>query len=119
MECEIVSIHDDRVKEAQDQLIDETTAAGLTEIFQALADPSRVRIISALMIGELCVCDLSVLTGMSQSAVSHQLRTLRNLHLVKNRKDGRVVYYAIDDDHVHELFHLGLEHYQHQQGQIL
>jgi DNA-binding transcriptional ArsR family regulator len=116
MECEVITIHEDRIKEAQSQLIDETSAAGLTEIFQALADPSRVRLISGLMSGELCVCDLAVLTGMSQSAVSHQLRLLRNLHLVKNHKEGRVVYYSIDDDHVHELFHLGLKHYLHQQN---
>jgi ArsR family transcriptional regulator, lead/cadmium/zinc/bismuth-responsive transcriptional repressor len=111
--CEITYIHEDRVEEARQHLMDEKTAMGLAETFQALADPSRVRLISALTEGELCVCDLASLVGMSQSAVSHQLRILRNLHLVKARKEGRIVYYTLDDDHIHDLFLRGLEHYRH------
>ena len=103
----------ERVGAAQNSLVDEPTAAGLAETFQALADPTRVRLISALMEGELCVIDLAVLLGMTQSAISHQLRLLRNLHLVKYRKEGRVVYYALDDDHIRDLFQRGLEHYTH------
>ncbi len=99
--------------EGQQSLIDDATAAGLAETFQALADPSRVRLISALLDGELCVYDLAELLGMSQSAVSHQLRLLRNLHLVKNRKAGRTVYYSLDDEHIRDLFQRGLEHYNH------
>ncbi len=113
MECEINFIHEDCVHAAQEQMVDETTAAGLAEVFQALSDPNRVRLISALMEGELCVCDVAAVLGMTQSAVSHQLRLLRNLHLVKNRKDGRVVFYSIDDDHIRDLFQRGLEHYKH------
>jgi len=113
MECEINFIHEDGVHAAQEQMVDETTAAGLAEVFQALSDPNRVRLISALMEGELCVCDVAAVLGMTQSAVSHQLRLLRNLHLVKNRKDGRVVFYSIDDDHIRDLFQRGLEHYKH------
>lgn len=116
-DCEITLIHEDRVEEARGQLIDDHTAAGLAETFQALADPSRLRMISALLNGELCVCDLAALLGMSQSAVSHQLRLLRNLHLVKNRKEGRVVYYALDDDHIRDLFQRGREHYSHQHSE--
>lgn len=95
------------------QVVDEITAAGLAETFQALSDPNRVRMISALLEGELCVYDLALLLGMTQSAVSHQLRLLRNLHLVKYRKEGRTVYYSLDDDHIRDLFSRGLEHYQH------
>ena len=102
-----------RALENQQNLIDDATAAGLAETFQALADPSRVRLISALLDGEMCVYDLAALLDMSQSAVSHQLRLLRNLHLVKNRKEGRTVFYSLDDDHIRDLFQRGLEHYNH------
>ncbi len=102
-----------QARENQAHLVDEATAAGLAETFQALADPSRVRLISALIAGELCVLDLAALLGMSQSAVSHQLRLLRNLHLVKNRKVGRTVFYSLDDEHIRDLFQRGLEHYRH------
>jgi ArsR family transcriptional regulator len=112
--CEIRILHEDAIHEAQSCLVDDETAAGLAETFQALSDPNRVRMISALIDRELCVCDLAALLGMSQSAVSHQLRLLRNLHLVKYRKEGRVVYYAIDDDHIRDLFQRGLEHFHHQ-----
>lgn len=106
-------LHEGQVREAERQLVDEITAAGLAETFQALSDPNRVRMISALLDGELCVFDLALLLGMTQSAVSHQLRLLRNLHLVKYRKEGRTVYYALDDEHIRDLFSRGLEHYQH------
>lgn len=95
------------------QPVDDATAAGLAETFQALADPSRVRLISTLMEGPLCVSELAACVGMTQSAVSHQLRILRSLHLVRTRKAGRTVYYALDDDHIRDLFQRGLEHYRH------
>ena len=106
-------LYETRARENQQKLVDDVTAAGLAETFQALADPSRVRLISALLEGELCVYDLAALLGMSQSAVSHQLRLLRNLHLVKNRKAGRTVFYSLDDDHIRDLFQRGLEHFRH------
>lgn len=103
----------DDPREPQQWVVDDQTAAGLAETFQALADPTRVRIISALMDTELCVYDLARLVGMSQSAVSHQLRILRSLGLVKFRKEGRTVHYSLDDDHIRDLFQRGLEHYNH------
>jgi len=106
-------IHEDQVTLAQQQLVDELTAARLAETFQALADPTRIRLISALMETELCVCDLSAVLGMSQSAVSHQLRSLRDLRLVKHRKQGRIVYYALDDQHIRDLFQRGRDHVVH------
>lgn len=106
-------LYEERARQSQAYLVDETTAAGLAETFQALADPTRVRLISALIDGELCVYDLASLLGMSQSAISHQLRMLRTLHLVKYRKSGRTVFYMLDDEHIRDLFQRGLEHYQH------
>jgi len=93
--------------------IDMASATRLAETFKALGDPSRVRIIAALCAGEMCVSELANLLELSQSAVSHQLRVLRNLHLVRTRKDGRQVYYALDDDHVLTLFSQGLDHVAH------
>jgi len=102
-----------RVREVQEQLIDGLTATRLARTFKALSDPTRVRIISALSCNELCVHELAACLGMSQSAVSHQLRTLRRMRLVRFHKEGRHVYYALDDEHIHDLFRQGLEHVEH------
>ena len=114
--CEINVIHEPMVRQAQEQMLDEPTAARLAELFQALADLTRVRILSALLVGELCVCDLAATLAMSQSAISHQLRTLRQLRLVKRRKMGQMVYYSLDDEHVAALFGQGLDHVRHPPG---
>ena len=111
--CEVTLIHEDQVRAALAVMIDSPTASGVADIFQALGDPTRLKLISALTAAELCVCDLAATLGMTQSAVSHQLRLLRALGVVKNRKEGRVVYYSLDDDHIHDLFRRGVEHYQH------
>jgi DNA-binding transcriptional ArsR family regulator len=93
--------------------LDEVTAQYLAEFFSALSDPSRVRIIAALAQGEQNVGTLAEIVGISESAVSHQLRGLRQMRLVRARKDGRQVFYSLDDEHVTELFQRGLEHIQH------
>jgi len=111
--CESTDVDEARVREAQEQLIDGLTATRLARTFKALSDPTRVRIISALSHNELCVHELAACLGMSQSAISHQLHTLREMRLVRFRKEGRHVYYALDDEHIHDLFHLGLEHVEH------
>ncbi|HPH96990.1 MAG TPA: metalloregulator ArsR/SmtB family transcription factor [Anaerolineaceae bacterium] len=111
--CEENIIHPDRVKAGQDTLLDGFTATRLADTFQALADPTRLRLISALLETELCVCDLAAVLGMTQSAVSHQLRLLRSLHIVRHRKEGRIVYYTLDDAHVRDLLQRGLEHISH------
>ena len=95
------------------QLIDGLTATHLAHTFQALSDPTRVRLISALTEAELCVCDLAAVLGMSQSAISHQLRSLRDLRLVKSRRVGREIFYTLDDNHILELYELGMKHIQH------
>lgn len=111
--CAIAVIDEDGVRRAEAHLVDGLTATRMAETFKALSDPTRVRIISALAQTELCVCDLACTLGMSQSAVSHQLRTLRELHLVKNRREGRQVYYSLDDEHIHSLFLQGMDHVRH------
>ena len=111
--CAETYIHEDRVQAALPFLLEDVTAMRLAETFKALSDPSRVRIVSLLAQAELCVGDLAAALAMSQSAVSHQLRTLRDLHLVRWRREGRQIYYTLDDEHVADLFRRGLEHVAH------
>ncbi len=106
-------VDSDKARQANTYMIDESAATRLAELFKALADPSRVRIICALAHTELCVHDLVAVLGISQSAVSHQLRSLREMGLVRYRKEGRHVYYQLDDEHIHDLFRRGLEHVEH------
>lgn len=94
-------------------LLRENTSTHLAELFSALSDPTRLRIISVLLEGEKNVGDIAAQLVMTESAVSHQLRGLRQLRLVRSRKEGRQVYYALDDDHVAKLYRLGLEHVEH------
>jgi len=92
----------------------DASAAALAETFKVLGDTSRVRILDALTRSELCVQDLAACVGMSESAVSHQLRLLRGMRLVRPRRDGRLMYYALDDQHIVGLFVMGLEHVEEQ-----
>ena len=101
------------MSQVRNDLLRKDAAAQLAELFKTLGDPNRLRIISVLMHHELCVHDIIALVGLSQSAVSHQLRVLRQMHLVRTRKEGRHVYYALDDGHVRDLFRLSLEHISH------
>ena len=93
--------------------LDERTAAHLAEIFSALSDPSRIRIISALMSGEMNVGSLAEMVGISESAISHHLRGLRQMRIVRARKEGRQVFYALEDEHIADLYQRGLEHVLH------
>lgn len=112
-QCADSYLSEDRVQDALPHLLEDGTAVRLAETFKALSDPTRVRIVSLLAAAELCVCDLAAALGMSQSAVSHQLRTLRDLRLVRWRREGRKIFYALDDEHVADLFRRGLEHVAH------
>src|SRR5438034_2027059 len=96
----------------QDRLLDDRSAAALAETFKVLGDPTRVRILDALARAEVAVCDLADVLGLTQSAVSHQLRLLRSMRLVRSRREGRHIFYAVDDDHIARLFKQGLEHVQ-------
>jgi DNA-binding transcriptional ArsR family regulator len=100
----------DRVERARAALHPEPTVSRLAETFRILGDPTRVRIVLALSAEELCVCDLASLLGNSVSAVSHQLRKLRDLRLVRIRRDGRRSYYRLDDEHIESLIGEGLRH---------
>ena len=82
----------------------------LAELFKVFGDTTRVKILCALFESEMCVCDISALLGMTQSAISHQLRVLKSAKLIKNRKEGKVVYYSLADDHVKHIFDQGLSH---------
>lgn len=94
-------------------MITEPAAAGMADLFKALGDPTRVKLIYAMLNKELCVHDLSVLLEMGQSAISHQLRYLRNLRIVKRRKAGKTVFYSLDDDHIEQIFVQTLQHLKH------
>ena len=92
--------------------LDADSIEGLTEIFRVLGDPTRVRILDALSRAELCVGELASQLGLTESAISHQLRLLRNTRIVRTRRDGRMIFYALDDKHVLTLFRQGLRHVQ-------
>jgi DNA-binding transcriptional ArsR family regulator len=108
--CDVIRIDLPRVRRLRASLVGGESVTGLAEIFRALGDPTRVRILDALSHEELCVCDLAAVLSLSQSAVSHQLRLLRSLRLVKARREGRMVFYALDDRHVVDLLQQGLRH---------
>ena len=111
--CEIVFTDEKAVAYVRKRLWDESKTHRIAEMFKALADPTRIRVIEALSIRELCVCDLANLLGMTQSAISHQLRILRQSGVLKYRKEGRIVYYSLDDEHVSGLLNSVSSHVSH------
>jgi DNA-binding transcriptional ArsR family regulator len=112
--CSIDYVHETLVRKTREAMLSPKKAEELATLFNAMGDPSRVKILYALSKQELCVCDLQRLLDMSQSAVSHQLRLLRDLRLVKYRRQGRMVFYSLDDEHIHRLFAEGLNHIEHE-----
>ena len=108
--CECNIIHEDVVERVRRQMPDETPVYEVSELFKVFGDSTRSRIICALRLEEMCVCDLAALLNMTQSAISHQLRILRSSRLVKSRKQGRMVYYSLDDAHIGEIFSLAFTH---------
>lgn len=114
--CDVVCLHPEVVRAARAALLPLDEARDLAGFFGVLADPTRLRIVQALAGRELCVCDLAATLGMRQSTVSHQLRLLRALRVVRFRKEGRVAYYALDDAHVAGLLGQGLDHIREQAG---
>lgn len=102
-DCETDAIHPSAVMAARRSLGDAPPASDVATLFAVLGDPTRVRVLTALAAGELCVCDLAAATGVNRSTVSHQLRVLRGHRLVRRRRQGKIVYYALDDDHVVQL----------------
>lgn len=108
--CECSIVHKALIEEVRQKLPKEEILYDLAELFKVFGDTTRVKIISVLFEAELCVCDIAELLGMSASAISHQLRVLRQARLVKYRKEGKVVFYALNDEHVKLIFDQGLEH---------
>jgi DNA-binding transcriptional ArsR family regulator len=112
--CSCCEIHEDFINCVKENMLDENKFLKLAELFKVLGDFTRIKIIYALSKKELCVCDIAEVLQMSQSSISHQLRTLRSFRLVKYRKEGKGVYYSLDDEHISELFNSGLEHIEHE-----
>jgi ArsR family transcriptional regulator len=108
--CDCTVIHEDVISSVREKMPEEELLLELANTFKVFGDPTRVRILSALLHSEMCVCDIAALLGMTKSAISHQLRSLRQTKLVKYRRDGKVVYYSLDDEHVELIFEQGLAH---------
>ena len=108
--CGYLCVHEELVAQVQSALPDDDTLSRLTDLFKAFADGTRIRILYVLFEAEVCVCDLARLLGMTQSAVSHQLRILKQARLIKSRRDGKTVFYSLADNHVATLLRQGTEH---------
>jgi DNA-binding transcriptional ArsR family regulator len=108
--CERRIIHEDRLAAARRQVSRYPDIEAMSDLFKAIGDPGRLQIVLALDSEEMCVCDLAALLGVSESAASHQIRILRTMNLVKNRREGQVLYYRLVDDHVMELARVAQEH---------
>ena len=116
--CDIFCIHPEKVERVKPGMLQPVTVQRMAATFKVLGDPTRIRILDALSREELCVCDLALLLGTSSSAISHQLRGLRDARLVKYRKEGKMAFYSLDDNHVLTLFEQGLEHVGHTAGEL-
>lgn len=108
--CEVNIIHQDKVDEVKKIMPEDGLIYDLAELFKVFGDTTRIKIICALFESEMCVCDLSCLLNMTQSAISHQLRVLKSARLVKFRREGKVVYYSLDDEHIKHIYDAGLNH---------
>ena len=108
--CNCSVIHEDVINSVMLKMPDEVKLYELAELFKVFGDSTRIRILWALAESEMCVCDIAALLNMTQSAISHQLRVLKQARLVKHRKDGKIVYYLLDDAHVKQIFDQGLVH---------
>lgn len=110
IKCDCMVIHEDIVNRVKDIMPIEENLYDLAELFKVFGDTTRIKILWALSEAEMCVCDLAFLLNMTQSAISHQLRILKQCRLVKNRKEGKIVFYALDDEHIRGIFNQGMIH---------
>ena len=108
--CKTMFVHEETVKEVMESMPREELLYELADFFKVVGDTTRIKILHALLVAEMCVCDLSNLLKVSQSAVSHQLKTLRQAALVTFRRQGKVVFYSLKDEHIRQIMHLGLQH---------
>jgi ArsR family transcriptional regulator, lead/cadmium/zinc/bismuth-responsive transcriptional repressor len=114
--CGVRVLHRERIERARREASPEKETAKLAAIYKVLGDPTRLKMIMGLREGEMCVCDLAAFLGLTESAISHQLRLLRDQALVKKRRDGQILYYSLDDDHVNDLLRVSLEHVREGRG---
>ena len=112
MQCDCDVIHQDVVEKVKSEMLDDDCLINMADFYKALSDSTRIKIINALYISEMCVCDISVLLNMTKSAISHQLKNLKELNLIKSRKQGKEVYYSLADRHVGIVFEITKEHVQ-------
>lgn len=108
--CGVRVLHRDRIQKALRAASSEKETARLASLYQVLGDPTRLKMILGLRDGEMCVCDLAAFLGLTESAISHQLRRLKDQALVRNRREGQILYYSLDDEHVSGLLRVGLDH---------
>lgn len=111
--CKCAVIHADIIEKVRAQMPESEAMYDLSELFKSFGDQTRLKILFALSKEEMCVCDIAALLDMTQSAISHQLRVLRNVRLIKYTKKGKTVYYSLDDHHVDSIFKQGLDHVEH------
>ncbi|MCR5782614.1 MAG: metalloregulator ArsR/SmtB family transcription factor [Clostridia bacterium] len=116
--CDCDVIHDDAVKRTLQNIEDTDTLFAVSDFLKVMGDSTRMRILAALDTGELCVCDLSAVLDMSKSAISHQLKTLKDACLVKFRREGKNVYYSLEDEHVSTIIEMGIEHVKEKAGEL-
>lgn len=109
-QCEAIVIHDDVIMEVQKHILKDFQLIKVSNMFKVLSDPTRIRILYALEKHELCVCDISVILSMTQSAISHQLKILRDSDLVRTRRDGKTIFYQVADSHVQLIFNQAIDH---------
>ena len=109
-QCDFLCVHETVVHDVLQKMPEEETLYDLAEFFKVFGDSTRIRILYALRETELCVCDIASLLGLTQTAVSHQLRVLKSSKLVKARRNGKTVFYSLDDDHIHSILDMGIHH---------
>ncbi len=108
--CDITYIHEEKVQQVQEMMPDEDRIKELADFYKVFGDATRVKILYVLLESEMCVCDLAAILRMTQSAISHQLRVLKQMKLVKNRREGKTVYYSLADGHIQNIISQGMEH---------
>lgn len=108
--CEYLCVHEDIVKQVTGSLPDEEQLYNLADFFKVFADSTRIKILYVLSQSEMCVCDIAQLLSATQSAISHQLRILKQMHLVKARRDGKTIFYSLADGHIQTILNQGMEH---------
>ena len=108
--CDLIHSHSDTVRQIQEKIPEEQEIRGLADFFKVFADATRIRILCVLSCSEMCVCDLAQTLDMTQSAISHQLRLLKQMKLVVNRREGKTVFYSLADSHIKTIMNQGMEH---------